>query len=159
MRAADPTDDDLTFLTQIGVEYVSLPATPQNANAESFTRMRERYEAAGVKVYNIGSGQLCSVQTVLDRLLAQARVRIEVRQSPELVRDTETRAARADAARLRRVTGWAPRFSLDQTFGATAFQSPTATGGWLGTALPTAVRVWSSAPALGGGATGNIVRK
>ncbi|MGA2145181.1 MAG: mannonate dehydratase [Bryobacteraceae bacterium] len=53
---ADPTDDDLLFLTQIGVEYVSLPATPENANAESFTRMRERYESAGIKVYNIGTG-------------------------------------------------------------------------------------------------------
>src|SRR5277367_3841148 len=53
---ADPTDDDLLFLRQIGVEYVSLPATPETANAESFVRMRERFEAGGIKVYNIGSG-------------------------------------------------------------------------------------------------------
>jgi mannonate dehydratase len=53
---ADPTDNDLLFLNQIGVEYVSLPATPKTANAESFTRMRERFEAGGIKVYNIGSG-------------------------------------------------------------------------------------------------------
>ncbi len=53
---ADPTDDDLLFLQQIGVEYVSLGATPETANAASFTKMRERYEAAGIKVYNIGSG-------------------------------------------------------------------------------------------------------
>jgi len=53
---ADPTDDDLLFLTQIGVEYVSLPATPENTNAESFTKMRERYGSAGIKVYNVGSG-------------------------------------------------------------------------------------------------------
>ena len=53
---ADPTDEDLLFLNQIGVEYVSLPATPETANAESFTKMRERYEAAGIKVYNVGSG-------------------------------------------------------------------------------------------------------
>ena len=53
---ANPTDDDLLFLQQVGVEYVSLPATPETANAESFTKMRERYEAAGIKVYNIGSG-------------------------------------------------------------------------------------------------------
>jgi len=53
---ADPTDDDLLFLTQIGVEYVSLPATPETANVAGFTRMRERYESAGIKVYNVGSG-------------------------------------------------------------------------------------------------------
>ena len=53
---ANPTDEDLLFLQQIGVEYVSLGATPETANAESFTKMRERYEAAGIKVYNVGSG-------------------------------------------------------------------------------------------------------
>jgi mannonate dehydratase len=53
---ADPTDDDLLFLQQIGVEYVSLGATPETANAESFIKMRERYESVGLKVYNIGSG-------------------------------------------------------------------------------------------------------
>ena len=53
---ADPADEDLLFLNQIGVEYVSLGATPETANAEAFTKMRERYESAGIKVYNIGSG-------------------------------------------------------------------------------------------------------
>ena len=38
------------------MEYVSLGATPETANAASFTKMRERYEAAGIKVYNVGSG-------------------------------------------------------------------------------------------------------
>jgi mannonate dehydratase len=52
----NPTADDLAFLQSIGVEYVSLPATTENANVESFTKMRETYEAAGIKVYNIGSG-------------------------------------------------------------------------------------------------------
>ncbi len=53
---ADPTDEDLLFLQQIGVEYVSLPATPQTADAEHFTKMRQRYESGGIKVYNVGSG-------------------------------------------------------------------------------------------------------
>src|SRR5258707_3971581 len=53
--AANPSDEDLLFYQQAGVEYVSLPASPQS-NAESFTKMRERYESAGIKVYNIGSG-------------------------------------------------------------------------------------------------------
>src|SRR5882724_1661395 len=53
--SGNPTDEDLLFYQQAGVEYVSLPANPQS-NAESFTKMRERYESAGIKVYNIGSG-------------------------------------------------------------------------------------------------------
>ncbi len=51
----DPTDDDLLFLNQIGVEYVSLSSTPATANAASFTKMRERYESADIKVYNVGT--------------------------------------------------------------------------------------------------------
>ncbi|HUA83554.1 MAG TPA: mannonate dehydratase [Bryobacteraceae bacterium] len=52
----DPTDDDLLFLQQIGVEYVSLNPRPAQATADAFTAMRERYESAGIKVYNVGSG-------------------------------------------------------------------------------------------------------
>jgi hypothetical protein len=48
-------------------------------------------------------------------------------------------------------------FSLDQQFSSTAFQTPTAAGGW--STVPTQVRAWSSNPVLGGGATGTIVRK
>src|SRR5689334_17230345 len=52
---ANPSDDDLLFYQQAGVEYVSLPAS-RDSTAESFIKMRERYESAGIKVYNIGSG-------------------------------------------------------------------------------------------------------
>src|SRR5215469_8323987 len=52
----DPTDDDLLFLQQIGVEYVSLNPAPDQANAEAFAAMRRRYESASIKVYNVGSG-------------------------------------------------------------------------------------------------------
>ena len=53
---ANPTDEDLLFYQQVGVEYVSLPANAENHTADKFTKMRERYESAGIKVYNIGSG-------------------------------------------------------------------------------------------------------
>jgi GDP-4-dehydro-6-deoxy-D-mannose reductase len=67
------------------------------------------------EAYNVGTGQTLSMQEVLDRLLALARVQVTVRQRSGLIRRTETPAVRADAAKLRRETGWAPRFSLDQT--------------------------------------------
>ena len=51
-----PTEDNLLFLKQLGVEYVSLGASRETATAEGFTKMREQWEAAGFKVYNIGSG-------------------------------------------------------------------------------------------------------
>jgi GDP-4-dehydro-6-deoxy-D-mannose reductase len=67
------------------------------------------------EAYNIGTGQTHSMQEMLDRLLRLTTVRIEVRQRADLVRSTETPAVRADAGRLRRETGWAPRLSLEQT--------------------------------------------
>ena len=51
-----PTPENMLYLKQLGVTWVSLGATPQNATAEGFTRMREQWEAGGFKVYNIGSG-------------------------------------------------------------------------------------------------------
>lgn len=65
--------------------------------------------------YNIGTGTTHAMQEVLDRLLAQSRRPVEVRQQASLVRATETRAVRADATRLWNETGWTPRFTLDQT--------------------------------------------
>jgi GDP-4-dehydro-6-deoxy-D-mannose reductase len=71
------------------------------------------------EAYNVGSGTTCTMQEVVDRLRALSPVAIEVRQRADLVRATETKSARADASRLRRETGWAPRYTLDQTLGDT----------------------------------------
>jgi GDP-4-dehydro-6-deoxy-D-mannose reductase len=67
------------------------------------------------EAYNIGTGQTHAMQEMLERLLRLAPVRVEVRQRADLVRATETPAVRADAGRLRRETGWAPRYPLEQT--------------------------------------------
>ena len=55
------------------------------------------------------------MRAVLDRLIALAGLKVEVRQRAELVRAVDSAAARVDASKLRRETGWQPRFSLDQT--------------------------------------------
>jgi mannonate dehydratase len=51
-----PTEENMLYLRQLGVTWVSLGATPQTATAEGFIKMREQWEAGGFKVYNIGSG-------------------------------------------------------------------------------------------------------
>ncbi|MCX6631770.1 MAG: mannonate dehydratase, partial [Candidatus Solibacter sp.] len=51
-----PTEENMLYLKQLGVKWVSLAASQQNATAEGFTQMREQWEAGGFKVYNIGSG-------------------------------------------------------------------------------------------------------
>ncbi len=50
------TPQNMTYLKQLGVTWVSLAATPETATAEGFRRMRQEWEGAGFKVYNIGSG-------------------------------------------------------------------------------------------------------
>ncbi len=49
----DFPDDELTFAKQIGVEYVSTGA--RGATAEILLRIKQRVEAAGLKVANIGN--------------------------------------------------------------------------------------------------------
>jgi GDP-4-dehydro-6-deoxy-D-mannose reductase len=67
------------------------------------------------EVYNAGTGEVHSMQEVVDHLQSLSRVRIEVRQAAELVRTTESSFVCANAAKLRRETGWAPRFTFHQT--------------------------------------------
>jgi GDP-4-dehydro-6-deoxy-D-mannose reductase len=69
----------------------------------------------GGEIYNVGSGQAHSMQSVLDRLLALSGVTVEVRSKSSLIRTTDVAVLRADAGKLRRETGWQPRFALDQT--------------------------------------------
>ena len=71
------------------------------------------------EAYNIGAGQSCSMQTVLDRMLALSGLTVEVRARPDLVRPTEQAIIRVDAGKLRRETGWRPFFTLDQTLADT----------------------------------------
>jgi GDP-4-dehydro-6-deoxy-D-mannose reductase len=71
------------------------------------------------EAYNVGSGEAVSMQAVLDRLLALAGVQAEVRPRADLVRPADQAVVRADAAKLRRETGWAPRLTLDQTLADT----------------------------------------
>jgi GDP-4-dehydro-6-deoxy-D-mannose reductase len=55
------------------------------------------------------------MQTVLERLIVLAGLRVEVRQKANLLRATDTAVVRANTDKLRRETGWSPRFSLDRT--------------------------------------------
>jgi GDP-4-dehydro-6-deoxy-D-mannose reductase len=65
--------------------------------------------------YNIASGKSWSMQEVLDRLLALAGLKVEIRPRADLLRKTDLSVVRVDAGKLRRETGWTPRYSLDQT--------------------------------------------
>jgi mannonate dehydratase len=56
------TDEDLTFAKQIGVGYVSIPTT--GGTYEIFASFKQRVEAAGLKVANIGNASVHNMPEV-----------------------------------------------------------------------------------------------
>jgi GDP-4-dehydro-6-deoxy-D-mannose reductase len=77
----------------------------------------ERGRAA--EAYNVCRGESTPVGAVLDRLVALSGLAVQVRERADLVRGTEPQSVRADGSKLRHETGWAPRYSLDQTLADT----------------------------------------
>jgi GDP-4-dehydro-6-deoxy-D-mannose reductase len=67
------------------------------------------------EAYNAGRGETFRIRDLLDKLLALARVKVEVRQKSEPGRKADTAVTRADPRKLRQTTGWVPRIPLDQT--------------------------------------------
>jgi mannonate dehydratase len=53
--AANPSDEQLLFLKQLGAAYVSVGAPPELRTAEGFMQIKKRYADAGVTVWNIGN--------------------------------------------------------------------------------------------------------
>lgn len=81
----------------------------------------------GGEAYNVGSDVSYSMQTVLDLLVEMAGVAVEVRRRPDLLRRADTPKVLVSAAKLRAETGWAPRYSLQQTLQDTLAYWSTAT--------------------------------
>jgi GDP-4-dehydro-6-deoxy-D-mannose reductase len=65
--------------------------------------------------YVVGSGVERRVRDLLEEMCALAGVRPEIRQDPARMRPAEQRRMAANAARLRRDTGWTPVHTLQQT--------------------------------------------
>ncbi|MCY4537644.1 MAG: GDP-mannose 4,6-dehydratase [Chloroflexi bacterium] len=67
------------------------------------------------EAYNIASGRASSVGHILNSLLGMTDIEIEVRVDPARLRPVDIPEIRGDAGKLRRDTGWAPRFTLQET--------------------------------------------
>lgn len=66
-------------------------------------------------VYNIASGETHTIRSVLERLVALSRVRVEVRVDPARLRPSDVPILLGDASRFRACTGWKPEIPLEQT--------------------------------------------
>jgi GDP-4-dehydro-6-deoxy-D-mannose reductase len=67
------------------------------------------------EVYNLASGQVVSMQNVVDRLTAIVGVKVELRRSEDRLRASDVNIMRVDASKLRNAVGWRPQFTLDET--------------------------------------------
>jgi len=67
------------------------------------------------EAYNAATGVTHRMSAVLELLVAQAKVRVEVRSKVDPSRKGDTAVTRADVSKIKRVTGWRPRHSLEQT--------------------------------------------
>src|SRR5438034_10631508 len=53
--SSDASDEDLQFAQQLGVAYVNIPTGGRKATLENFIHLKQRVEAAKLKVWNIGN--------------------------------------------------------------------------------------------------------
>lgn len=67
------------------------------------------------EVYNIGSGRLQSIQSLLDALLSLSKTDIVVEADPARLRPSDVPEMACDASRFRARTNWEPRISFEQS--------------------------------------------
>jgi GDP-4-dehydro-6-deoxy-D-mannose reductase len=66
-------------------------------------------------VYNLGSGEATSIQTILDTLIEVSGVKVEVVQDPDRMRGPEVPELYGSYARIERACGWKPQIPLRQS--------------------------------------------
>lgn len=67
------------------------------------------------EVYNIGGTSTLTVGDFLSRLVALARVPVRLRLDPALLRPTDVTLQVPCVERFRALTGWTPRYSIDES--------------------------------------------
>jgi GDP-4-dehydro-6-deoxy-D-mannose reductase len=75
-------------------------------------------EAKGFQIYNIASGRLRSIASLLDRLISLTPVKPRVERASGLVRAGEIAATRCDTSAFQARTGWRPKRDFDDTIAA-----------------------------------------
>jgi GDP-4-dehydro-6-deoxy-D-mannose reductase len=68
-------------------------------------------------VFNVCSGRGVRLRDLLDRLVALAGVKVEIRQDPGRLRPSDIPVLVGDPSRLRAATGWEPHITLERTLG------------------------------------------
>jgi GDP-4-dehydro-6-deoxy-D-mannose reductase len=73
------------------------------------------HHGAPSTLYNVASGTARVMRSVLDALVARARVKVRIETDPGLMRPSDTPIVLGDPTRLREATGWRPEVPFDRT--------------------------------------------
>lgn len=73
------------------------------------------HDGAPSTLYNVASGTARVMRSVLDALVARARVKVRTETEATLMRPSDTPVVLGDATRLRDRTGWRPEIPFEQT--------------------------------------------
>jgi mannonate dehydratase len=76
----NPSDEDLQFVKQLGVDYVNINTGGADATLENFARLKTRVETAGLKVWNIGNSNVHNMEEVTLNLPGRDRKIEEYKQ-------------------------------------------------------------------------------
>lgn len=79
----------------------------------AYTMILEKGTAGDV--YNIGSGVSYKISDILDKLLALSTVKVTIEKDPDLYRPADNPELICDCSKMKLVTGWEPKVSLDET--------------------------------------------
>ncbi|RMH17736.1 MAG: SDR family oxidoreductase [Acidobacteria bacterium] len=67
------------------------------------------------EVYNLCSGEGITIKELLERLIALAKVEVEVKTDPARLRPSDVEILIGDSSKFRADTGWRPEIPFDQT--------------------------------------------
>lgn len=82
----------------------------------AYILLAEKGEAG--ETYNVGSGRAVSIGEILQVILSQSQVEIRIEEDREKLRPCDVPVMEADISKLRKITGWMPQISLEQTIQA-----------------------------------------
>jgi len=77
---SDPSEEDLQFVQQLGVRYLTIWVRGPQATLENFLRLRRKVEGAGLKIWNIGNSDVHNMEEVTLNLPGRDRKIEEYKQ-------------------------------------------------------------------------------
>lgn len=60
----DPSDEDLTFVQQLGCSYVNIGGNASTCNYENYLRLKTKVESYSLKIWNISNGNVHNMEEV-----------------------------------------------------------------------------------------------